>query len=134
MINWFKLTYLAHHYSPMVRNKKVDKDYLTAYSLLKIDNKIVFVTFLNDPNCVDFQVVFFTYNINKEIQEYSITLSVSATSGKLYLVYATDRSILYDIINENMCKHLIYYMYLETDKARQLIEEVLEDHKDEQCL
>lgn len=30
-----------------------------------------------------------------------------------------------------MCKHLIYYMYLETDKARQLIEEVLEDHKDE---
>ena len=131
MINWFKLTYLAHRYSQMVRNKKVDKDYLTAYSLLKIDNKIVFVTFLNDPNCVDFQVVFFTYNINKEIQEYSITLSVSATSGKLYLVYATDRSILYDIINENMCKHLIYYMYLETDKARQLIEEVLEEYKDE---
>ena len=131
MINWFKLTYLAHRYSQMVRNKKVDKDYLTAYSLLKIDNKIVFVTFLNNPNCVDFQVVFFTYNINKEIQEYSITLSVSATSGKLYLVYATDRSILYDIINENMCKHLIYYMYLETNKARQLIEEVLEDHKDE---
>ena len=131
MINWFKLVYLAHLYSPKVRNKKVDKDYLTAYSLLKIDNKIVFVTFLNDPNCVDFQVVFFTYNINKEIQEYSITLSVSATSGKLYLVYATDRSILYDIINENMCKHLIYYMYLETDKVRQLIEEVLEEYKDE---
>lgn len=132
MINWFKLTYLVHRYSPIVRNKKVDKDYLTAYSLLKIENKIVFVTFLNDPNCVDFQVVFFTYNINKEeIQEYSITLSVSATSGKLYLVYATDRSILYDIINENMCKHLIYYMYLETGKARQLIEEVLEGHKDE---
>lgn len=131
MINWFKLTYLAHRYSPMVRNKKIDKDYLTAYSLLKIDNKIVFVTFLNDPNCVDFQVVFFTYNINKEIQEYSITLSVSAISGKLYLVYATDRSILYDIINENMCKHLIYYMYLKTDKARQLIEKVLEEYKDE---
>lgn len=54
MINWFKLAYLAHRYSPMVRNKKVDKDYLTAYSLLKIENKILFVTFLNDPNCVDF--------------------------------------------------------------------------------
>lgn len=131
MINWFKLTYLAHRYSLMVRNKKIDKDYLTAYSLLKIDNKIVFVTFLNDSNCVDFQVVFFTYNINKEIQEYSITLSISATSGKLYLVYATDRSILYNIINENMCKHLIYYMYLETDKARQLIEEVLDEYQDE---
>lgn len=131
MINWFKLAYLAHRYSPIVRNKKVDKDYLTAYSLLKIENKIVFVTFLNDHNCVDFQVVFFTYNINKEIQEYSITLSVSATSGKLYLVYATDCSILYDIINENMCKHLIYYMYLETDKARQLIDNVLEEYKNE---
>lgn len=131
MINWFNWLYSIHHYSPMVRNKKIDKNYLTAYSLLKIENKILFVTFLNDPNCVDFQVVFFTYNINKEIQEYSITLSVSATSGKLYLVYATDRSILYDIINENMCKHLIYYMYLETDKARQLINEVLEDYKNE---
>ena len=131
MINWFKLAYLTHRHSPIVRNKKVDKDYLTAYSLLKIENKIVFVTFLNDPNCIDFQVVFFTYNINKEIQEYSITLSASATSGKLYLVYATDRSILYDIINENMCKHLIYYMYLETGKARQLVDKVLKDYKNE---
>ena len=131
MINWFKLTYLAHRYSPMVRNKKVDKDYLTAYSLLKIDNKIIFVTFLNDPNCVDFQVVFFTYNINKEIQEYSITLSVSATSGKLYLVYAIDNHLLHNIFNKVMCKYLIYYMFLETDKARQLIDQVLEDYKNE---
>jgi hypothetical protein len=131
MINWFKLTYLAHRYSPIIRNKKVDKDYLTAYSLLKIENKIVFVTFLNSPDCVDFQVVFFTHNINKEIQEYSITLSVSATSGKLYLVYATDNHLLYNIINKSMCKHLIYYMYLETDKARQLIDNVLEEYKDE---
>lgn len=131
MINWFKLAYLAHRYSPMVRNKKVDKDYLTAYSLLKIENKILFVTFLNDPSCIDFQVVFFTYNINKEIQEYSITLSVSATSGKIYPIYTTDNNILYNIFNEIMCKHLIYYMYLETDKARQLIEEELEEYKDE---
>ena len=94
MINWFKLTYLAHRYSPMVRNKKVDKDYLTAYSLLKIENKILFVTFLNDPNCVDFQVVFFTYNINKEIQEYSITLSVSVVIKTKIMIQSLSRQKL----------------------------------------
>jgi len=88
-------------------------------------------TISNDPNHLDINIVFFTYNLRRKIYKYSIHLSACIKSGKIYLIYAIDNNILYNIFNENMCKHLIYYMYLETDKARQLIDNVLEEYKDE---
>ena len=131
MINWFNWLYSIQHYSPMVRQKSIVKDYSEIYSLLKIEDTPLLITFFRDSNSVDLQVMFFTYNIHREIRNYSITLSAFPKSNKLYLVYAIDNNLLYNIFNEVMCKYLIYYMYLETDKARQLINEVLEDYKDE---
>ena len=101
------------------------------YSLLKIEDTPLLITFFRDSNSVDLQIMFFTYDVHREIRNYSITLSAFPKSDKLYLVYTIDNHLLYNIFNEVMCKYLIYYMYLETDKARQLINEVLEDYKDE---
>ena len=123
MINWFKLLYSINHYSPMVRIKSSIKDYSTIYYLLRIDDELLYFTFFNSSDTIDFQVMFFTYNIRRNIREYSITLAAFQNNGKMHQVYTMD--------NKNMCKHLIYYMYLETDKARQLIDEVLEKYKDE---
>ena len=131
MINWFNWLYSIQHYSPMVRQKSVVKDYSAIYSLLKIEDTPLLITFFKNSNSVDLQIMFFIYDVHRKIRDYSITLSAFPKSDKLYLVYAIDNHLLYDIINENMCKHLIYYMYLETDKARQLINEVLEDYKNE---
>ena len=131
MINWFKLLYSINHYSPMVRIKSSIKDYSTIYYLLRIDDELLYFTFFNSSDTIDFQVMFFTYNIRRNIREYSITLAAFQNNGKMHQVYAMDNHLLYNIINKNMCKHLIYYMYLETDKARQLIDEVLEEYKDE---
>lgn len=75
--------------------------------------------------------MFFTYDLNRKIRDYSITLSVFPNSNKLYLVYAIDNHLLHNIFNKVMCEYLIYYMFLETDKARQSIDQVLEDYKDE---
>ena len=131
MINWFNWLYSIQHYSPMVRQKSIVKDYSTIYSLLKIEDTPLLITFFRDSNSVDLQIMFFTYDVHREIRNYSITLSAFPKSNKLYLVYAINNNLLYNIFNEVMCKYLIYYMYLETDKARQLIDEVLEDYKDE---
>jgi hypothetical protein len=115
----------------MVRQKSIVKDYSAIYSLLKIEDTPLLITFFRDSNSVDLQVMFFTYNVHRKIRDYSITLSAFPKSDKLYLVYAIDNYLLYNIFNKVMCEHLIYYMYLETDKARQSINEVLEDYKDE---
>lgn len=131
MINWFNWLYSIQHYSPMVRQKSVVKDYSAIYSLLKIENTPLLITFFRDSNNVDLQIMFFTYNIHRKIRDYSITLSAFSKSNKLYLVYAIDNHLLHNIFNKVMCEYLIYYMYLETDKARQLINEVLEDYKNE---
>lgn len=131
MINWFNWLYSIQYYSSMVRQKSVVKDYSTIYSLLKIEDTPLLITFFRDSNSVDLQIMFFTYDLNRRIRDYSITLSAFPNSNKLYLVYAIDNHLLHNIFNEIMCKYLIYYMYLETDKARQLIDEVLEDYKDE---
>lgn len=131
MINWFNWLYSIQHYSPMVRQKSVVKDYSAIYSLLKIEDTPLLITFFRDSNSVDLQIMFFTYDVHRKIRDYSITLSAFPKSDKLYLVYAIDNHLLHNIFNKVMCKHLIYYMYLETDKARQLINEVLEDYKNE---
>lgn len=131
MINWFNWLYSIQHYSPMVRQKSIVKDYSTIYSLLKIEDTPLLITFFRDSNSVDLQIMFFTYDLNRKIRDYSITLSAFPKSDKLYLVYAIDNHLLYNIFNKVMCEYLIYYMYLETDKARQLINEVLEDYKNE---
>lgn len=131
MINWYNWLYSIQHYSPMVRQKSIVKDYSAIYSLLKIEDTPLLITFFIDSNSVDLQIMFFTYDVHREIRNYSITLSAFPKSNKLYLVYAIDNHLLHNIFNEVMCKYLIYYMYLETDKARQLINEVLEDYKDE---
>ena len=131
MINWFNWLYLIQHYSPMVRQKSVVKDYSAIYSLLKIKDTPLLITFFRDFNSPDLQIMFFTYDVHRKIRDYSITLSAFPKSNKLYLVYAIDNHPLYNIFNEVMCKYLIYYMYLETDKARQLINEVIEDYKNE---
>lgn len=131
MINWFNWLYLIQHYSPMVRHKSVVKDYSTIYSLLKINDESLLITFFSNFSSPDLQVMFFTYDMNRKIRNYSITLSAFPNCDKLYLVYVIDNHSLHNIFSEVMCKHLIYYMYLETDKARQLINEVLEDHKNE---
>lgn len=131
MINWFNWLYSIQHYSPMVRQKSIVKDYSAIYSLLKIEDTPLLITFFRDSNSVDLQIMFFTYDLNRKIRDYSITLSAFPKSNKLYLVYAIDNHLLHNIFNEVMCKYLIYYMYLETDKARQLIIEVLEDYKNE---
>ena len=115
----------------MVRQKSIVKDYSTIYSLLKIEDTPLLITFFIDSNSVDLQIMFFTYDIHRKIHDYSITLSAFPKSDTLYLVYVIDNHPLYSIFNEVMCKYLIYYMYLETNKARQLINEVLEDYKDE---
>lgn len=121
MINWFNWLYSIQHYSPMVRQKSVVKDYSAIYSLLKIEDIPLLITFFRDSNSVDLQVMFFTYDLNRKIRDYSITLSAFPKSNKLYLVYAIDNHLLHNIFNKVMCKHLIYYMFLETDKARQSI-------------
>ena len=131
MINWFNWLYSIQHYSPMVRQKSIVKDYSAIYSLLKIEDTPLLITFFRDSNSVDLQIMFFTYDLNRKIRDYSITLSAFPKIDKLYLVYAIDNHLLHNIFNKVMCKYLIYYMYLETDKARQLINEVLEDYKDE---
>lgn len=131
MINWFNWLYLIQHYSPMVRRKSVVKDYSTIYSLLKIEDTPLLITFFRDSNNVDLQIMFFTYDLNRKIRDHSITLSAFPKSNKLYLVYAIDNHLLHNIFNKVMCKYLIYYMFLETDKARQLIDQVLEDYKNE---
>lgn len=131
MINWFKLLYLINHYSPMVRQKSIIKDYSAIYSLLKIEDTPLLITFFRNFNGPDLQIMFFTYDLNRKIRDYSITLSVFPKCDILYLVYATDNHSLYSILNKVMCKHLIYYMFLETDKARQSINQVLEDYKNE---
>ena len=131
MINWFNWLCSIQHYSPMVRQKSIVKDYSAIYSLLKIENTPLLITFFRDSNSVDLQIMFFTYDAHREIRDYSITLSAFPKSNKLYLVYAIDNHLLHNIFNEVMCKYLIYYMYLETDKARQSINEVLEDYKNE---
>lgn len=131
MINWFNWLYSIQHYSPMVRQKSVVKDYSAIYSLLKIEDTPLLITFFRDSNSVDLQIMFFTYDLNRKIRDYSITLSAFPKSDKLYLVYAIDNHLLHNIFNKFMCKYLIYYMFLETDKARQLIDQVLEDYKNE---
>ena len=131
MINWFNWLYSIQHYSPIVRQKSVVKDYSAIYSLLKIEDTPLLITFFRDSNSVDLQIMFFTYDIHRKIRDYSITLSAFPNSNTLYLVYAIDNHLLYNIFNKIMCKYLIYYMYLETDKARQSINKVLEDYKDE---
>lgn len=131
MINWFSILYSIQHYSPMIHHKSVIKDYTTIYSLLRIYDDPLLFTFFRDSNNPDLQIMFFTYNTYRKIRDYSISLSAFPKCDILYLVYATDNHSLYNIFNKTMCKHLIYYMYLETDKARQLINEVLEDYKDE---
>ena len=131
MINWFNLLYSIQHYSPMVRQKSVVKDYSAIYSLLKIEDTPLLITFFRDFNSPDLQIMFFTYDVHRKIRDYSITLSAFPKSNTLYLVYAIDNHLLHNIFNKVMCKYLIYYMYLETDKARQLIYEVLKDYKDE---
>ena len=131
MINWFNWLYSIQHYSPMVRQKSVVKDYSAIYSLLEIEDTPLLITFFRDSNSVDLQVMFFTYDLNRKIRDYSITLSAFPKSNKLYLVYAIDNHLLHNIFNKVMCKYLIYYMFLETDKARQLIDQVLEDYKNE---
>lgn len=131
MINWFNWLYSIQHYSPMVRQKSIVKDYSAIYSLLEIEDTPLLITFFRDSNSVDLQVMFFTYDLNRKIRDYSITLSAFPKSDKLYLVYAIDNHLLHNIFNKVMCEYLIYYMYLETDKARQLINEVLEDYKNE---
>ena len=131
MINWFNWLYSIQHYSPMVRQKSIVKDYSAIYSLLKIEDIPLLITFFRDSNSIDLQVMFFTYDLNRKIRDYSIILSAFPKSDKLYLVYAIDNHPLYNIFNKIICKNLIYYMYLETDKARQLIEEVLKEYKDE---
>lgn len=131
MINWFNWLYSIQHYSPMVRQKSIVKDYSAIYSLLKIEDTPLLITFFRDSNSVDLQIMFFTYDLNRKIRDYSITLSAFPKSNILYLVYAIDNHPLYNIFNKIMCKHLIYYMFLETDKARQLIDQVLEDYKNE---
>ena len=131
MINWFNWLYSIQHYSPMVRQKSVVKDYSTIYFLLKIEDTPLLITFFRDSNSADLQIMFFTYDVHRRIHNYSITLSAFPNSNTLYLVYAIDNHLLYNIFNKIMCKYLIYYMYLETDKARQSINKVLEDYKDE---
>ena len=131
MINWFNWLYSIQHYSPMVRQKSVVKDYSTIYSLLKIEDTPLLITFFRDSNSADLQIMFFTYDLNRRVHDYSITLSAFPNSNTLYLVYAIDNHLLYNIFNKIMCKYLIYYMYLETDKARQSINKILEDYKDE---
>lgn len=131
MINWFKLLYSINHYSPMVRIKSSIKDYSIIYYLLRIDDELLYFTFFNNPETVGFQIMFFTYNIRRNIREYSITLAAFSNNGRIRPVYVTDNYMLHNIFNGSMCKYLIYYMYLETDKARQLIDEVLEEYKDE---
>jgi hypothetical protein len=115
----------------MVRQKSIVKDYSAIYSLLKIEDTPLLITFFRDSNSVDLQIMFFTYDLNRKIRDYSITLSAFPKSDKLYLVYAIDNHLLHNIFNKVMCKYLIYYMFLETDKARQLIDQVLEDYKNE---
>jgi hypothetical protein len=115
----------------MIRQKSIVKDYSAIYSLLKIEDTPLLITFFRDSNSVDLQVMFFTYNVHRKIRDYSITLSAFPKNDKLYLVYAIDNHLLHNIFNKVMCEHLIYYMYLETDKARQSINEVLEDYKNE---
>lgn len=131
MINWFNWLYLIQHYSPMIRQKSVVKNYSTIYSLLKINDEPLLITFFSNFNSPDLQVMFFTYDMNRKIRDYSITLSAFPNCDKLYLVYAINNHLLHNIFNEIMCKYLIYYMFLETDKARQSIDQVLEDYKDE---
>lgn len=131
MINWFNWLYSIHHYSPMIFPESITIEYSKLYPFLKINDEPLLFTISNDSNHLDINIVFFTYNLRRKIYEYSIHLSACIKSGKIYPIYATDNNILYNIFNEIMCKHLIYYMYLETDKARQLIEEVLEEYKDE---
>lgn len=122
MINWFNWLYSIQHYSPMVRQKSIVKDYSAIYSLLKIEDTPLLITFFRDSNNVDLQIMFFTYDLNRKIRDYSITLSAFPKSDKLYLVYAIDNHLLHNIFNKVMCEHLIYYMFLETDKARQSID------------
>lgn len=131
MISWFNWLYSIQYYSPMVRQKSIVKDYSTIYSLLKINDTPLLITFFRDFNSADLQIMFFTYDIHRKIHDYSITLSAFPKSDILYLVYAIDNHPLYNIFNKVMYKHLIYYIYLETDKARQLIDQVLEDYKNE---
>lgn len=131
MINWFNCLYLIQHYSPMIHQKSVVKDYSAIYSLLRINNEPLLFTFFSNFSSPDLQVMFFTYDINRKIRDYSITLSAFPNCNNLYLVYAIDNHLLYNIFNEVTCKHLIYYMYLETDKVRQSINKILEDYKDE---
>lgn len=131
MINWFKLLYSISHYSPMVRIKSSIKDYSIIYYLLRIDDEPLYFTFFNNPETVGFQIMFFTYNIRRNIREYSITLAAFPNDGRIRPVYVTDNYMLHNIFNGSMCKYLIYYMYLETDKARQMVNEVLEEYKDE---
>jgi hypothetical protein len=115
----------------MVRNKGININYIPAYFLLKIDNERLLFTFFNGPDTPGLQIMFFTHNFQKSIHKYSIALEAYQNNKKLYLVYAADNHLLYNIINKNICKYLIYYLYLETDKARQLIDNVLEEYKDE---
>lgn len=131
MINWFNWLYSIQHYSPMIRSKSVVKDYSTVYSLLRINDRPLLITFHRDPNSPGLEIMFFTQNIHRRFPDYSISLSAFPNCDILYLVYAIDNHPLYNIFNKVMCKHLIYYMFLETDKARQLINEVLEDYRDE---
>lgn len=53
MINWFNWLYSIQYYSPMVRQKSIVKDYSAIYSLLKIEDIPLLITFFRDSNSVD---------------------------------------------------------------------------------
>lgn len=127
MINWFNILYSINHYSSMICYKSVNVNYMTVYSLLKINNESLLFTLFRNSNSPDMQIMFFTYDIHRKIHDYSITLSAFSKCDILYLIYATDNHPLYNIFNKTMCKHLIYYIYLEINKAQQLTNEALED-------